>query len=103
MTTAILKDELEKQGFTVLNRPKIMRGFSPQVCLGSVEQAEILIAKRFLYIDEHRVDVRPYQDKGQFRQGLPSTVKRSVLGGVPENTTGEMIVHDLQKVQNFLR
>jgi len=101
MTTAILKDELEKQGFRVLNRPKIMRGFSPKVCLGSVEQAETLIAKRFLYIEEHRVDVRPYQDKEQFRRGLPSTVKRS---GVPENTTGEMIVHDLQrldvKVQN---
>jgi len=106
MTPGILKDKLEMQGLTVLNRPKIMRGFSPQVCLGSVEQAEMLIAKRFLYIDEHRVDVRPYQDREQLRQGLPSIVKRSVfLGGLPENTTSEMIMDDLQrldvKVLNF--
>merc|ERR550534_3058366 len=92
MTPEILKDKLEKQGLTVLNKPKIMRGFTPQVCLGSVEQADHLIAKRFLYIDDHRVDVRPYQDKEQLRQGLPSVVKRSVfLGGLPEDTTGEMI------------
>jgi len=106
MTSAILKAKLEEQGITVLNKPRIMRGFTPQVCLGSVEQAERLIATRFLYIDDHRVDVRPYQDREQLRQGLPSIVKRSVfLGGLPEDTTGEMIVQDLQrldvKVVNF--
>jgi len=106
MTPGMLKDKLEKQGLTVLNTPKIMRGFTPQVCLGSVEQAQNLIAQRFIFIDEHRVDVRPYQDREQLRQGLPSIVKRSVfLGGLPENTTGEMIVDDLQrldvKVVNF--
>jgi len=106
MSAQILKDKLEMQGLTVLNRPKIMRGFSPQVCLGSVEQAEMLIAKGFLYLDEHRVDVRPYQDREQLREGLPSIVKRSVfLGGLPEKTTGEMIINDLErldvKVLNF--
>jgi len=106
MTPEILKDKLEKLGLTVLNRPKMMRGFTPQVCLGSVEQALSLIEERFIYIDEHRVDVRPYQDREQLRQGLPNIVKRSVfLGGLPENTTGEMIVDDLQrldvKVVNF--
>jgi len=106
ITPQILKDKLEDQGLTVLNRPKIMRGFTPQVCLGSIEQAEKLIASRFLYIDEHRVDVRPYQDREQLRKGLPSVVKRSVfLGGLPESTTGEMIIDDLRrldvKVVNF--
>jgi len=106
MTSQMLKDKLEMLGLTVLNRPKIMRGFTPQVCLGSIEQAKILIAKRFLYIDDHLVDVRPYQDREEFRQDRSSTVKRSVfLGGLPENTTGEMIVYDLQrldvKVLNF--
>jgi len=106
MTSAILKAKLEEQGITVLNKPRIMRGFTPQVCVGSVEQAERLIAARFLYIDDFRVDVRPYQDREQLRQGLPSIVKRSVfLGGLPEDTTGEMIVEDLQrldvKVVNF--
>jgi len=106
MTSAILKAKLEEQGITVLNKPRIMRGFTPQVCIGSVEQAERLIATRFLNIDDHRVDVRPYQDREQLRQGLPSIVKRSVfLGGLPEDTTGEIIVEDLQrldvKVVNF--
>lgn len=106
MTPAILKAKLKEQDLTVLNTPRIMRGFTPQVCLGSVEEAEKMIAKRCIYIDNHRVDVRPFQDREQLRQGLPSIVKRSVfLGGLPENTTGEMIVADLQrldiKVANF--
>jgi len=106
ITPEILKAKLEDQGLTVLNRPKIMRGFTPQVCLGSIEQAEKLIASRFLYIDEHRVDVRPYQDREQLRKGLPSVVKRSIfLGGLPESTTGERIIDDLRrldvKVVNF--
>jgi len=106
MTSAILKAKLEEQGLTVLNKPRIMRGFTPQVCLGSVAEAEKLIATRFIYIDDDRVDVRPYQDREQLRQGLPSIVKRSVfLGGLPEKTTGDIIVRDLQrldvKVVNF--
>jgi len=99
MTPEILKDKLERQGLTVLNRPRIMRGFTPQVCLGSIEEAQELIARRFLFLDEYRVDVRPYQDKEQLRKGLPSVVKRSVfLGGLPENTTGEMITDDLKRL-----
>jgi len=101
ITPQILKDKLENQGLTVLNKPKIMRGFTPQVCLGSVEQAEKLIARRFVYIDEHRLDVRPYQDREQLRKGLPSVVKRSVfLGGLPEDTTGDMIIADLQRLED---
>jgi len=99
MTSAILKAKLEEQGLTVLNKPRIMRGFTPQVCLGSVAEAEKLIATRFIYIDDDRVDVRPYQDREQLRQGLPSIVKRSVfLGGLPEKTTGDIIVRDLQRL-----
>jgi len=106
MTSAILKAKLEEQGLTVLNKPRILRGYTPQVCLGSIAEAEKLIANRFLYLDDDRVDVRPYQDREQLRQGLPSIVKRSVfLGGLPENTTGEVIVRDLKrldvKVVNF--
>jgi len=106
MTSEILKAKLKEQGLTVLNKPRIMRGFTPQVCLGSVAEAEKLIATRFIHIDDDRVDVRPYQDREQLRQGLPSIVKRSVfLGGLPEKTTGDMIVRDLQrldvKVENF--
>jgi len=99
MTSAILKAKLEEQGLTVLNKPRIMRGFTRKVCLGSVAEAERLIATGFLYLDGHRVDVRPYQDREQLREGLQSVVKRSVfLGGLPEKTTGDMVVRDLQRL-----
>jgi hypothetical protein len=99
LTPSSLKAKLEEQGLTVLNKPRILRGFTPQVCLGTVEQAEMLIAQRYIYIDEQRVDVRPYQDRDHLRQVLPRVVKRSVfLGGLPENTTGNMIIKDLQRL-----
>jgi len=99
LTPEALKTKLEEQGFRVLNKPKIIRGFTPQVCLSSVEEAEKLIAQRAISIDGHRVDVRPYQDRDQLRNGLPNLAKRSVfLGGLPEDTTGEMIVSDLQRL-----
>jgi len=102
LTPTALKAKLEDLGLTVLNRPRILRGFTPQVCLGSVEEAERLIAQRYVFIDDQRVDVRPYQDRDQLRQAgvLPSVVKRSVfLGGLPEDTTGEMIIQDLQRLE----
>jgi len=99
ITSVILKAKLEEQGLTVLNKPRIMRGFCPEVCLGSVDQAKRLIAQRFLYIANYRLDVRPYQDKQELRQGLRGMVKRSVfLGGLPENTTGEMVITDLKRL-----
>jgi len=99
LTPEMLKTKLEEQGLTVLNKPRIMRGFTPQVCVGSVKEAKKLIEQRFIFIDEYRVDVRPYQDRDKLRKGLPSVVKRSVfLGGLSDNTTGEMIVADLLRL-----
>jgi len=101
LTPTALKEKLEEQGLTVLNEPRILRGFTPQVCLGTMKEAEMLIAKRYIFIDDQRVDVRPYQDRDQLRQAgvLPRIVKRSVfLGGLPENTTGNMIIKDLQRL-----
>jgi len=99
ITGETLKSKLEGQGLIVLNKPRVMRGFTPQVCLDSVKVAEKLINRRFIFIDDTRVDVRPYQDRDQLRKGLPSVVKRSVfLGGLPEGTTGEMIIEDLKRL-----
>jgi len=99
LTPELLKHKLQHQGLTVLNKPRIMRGFTPQVCLGSVEEAEKLISQRYIFIGDHRVDIRPYQDKDQLRQEFPSVIKRSVfLGGLPEATTVVMIVNDLRRL-----
>jgi hypothetical protein len=99
LTAEMLKTKLEEQGLTVLNKPRIMRGFTPQVCLGSVEEAGKLIAQGFISIDQYRVDVRPYKDREQLRKEFTSVAKHSVfLGGLPENTKGETIVSDLQRL-----
>jgi len=99
LTPEALNTKLEKLGLTILNKPRVMRGFTPQVCLGSVEEARRLISQGSICIDGHSVDVRPYKDKDLLRKGFPSVVKRSVfLGGLPENTTPEMIVSDLQRL-----
>jgi len=99
LTPQSLKAKLEEKGLTVLNKPRIMRGFTPKVCLGSVEEAKRLIAEKYIYIGDQRVDVRPYQDEDKLQQTFPSIVKRSVfLGGLPENTTGDMIMKDIQRL-----
>merc|ERR1719189_3493129 len=43
LTASLLRQKLAEQGYTVLNNPKIIRWFSPQVCLGSVEEAQKLV------------------------------------------------------------
>jgi len=99
LTAEDLKSKLEEQGFRIVNKPRVIRGFTPKVCLGSVEEAVRLVAQGSICIDGHSIDVRPYKDKDLLRKGMPSVVKRSVfLGGLPENTTAEMIVSDLQRL-----
>merc|ERR1719273_1351093 len=51
LTASILREKLAEQGYTVLNHPKILRWFSPQVCLGSVEEAQRLVEKGTIVID----------------------------------------------------
>jgi len=101
LTSQNLKRKLEELGFTVLNEPRVLRGFTPEVCLGSEEEVERLIAQRYIVLDNQLVDVdvQQYRDKGYLEQVLPSFVKRSViLRGLKENTTAEMIVKDIQKL-----
>jgi len=99
ITSASLKSSLEEKGMTILNKPRVLRGYSPQVCLGSVEEAQKLISVGYINIGDHRVTVRPFQDKDKLRHLPPRPSKRSVfLGGLPEGTTGQMIIHDLERL-----
>jgi len=98
-TSGLLKSKLEEKGLIVLNNPRIIRGYTPEVCLGSAEEAEKLIAGQHIYFGQHRVDVRVFRDKEQLRHVVPCAAKRSVfLGGLPEGTTGDMIISDLQRM-----
>jgi len=96
LTPMMLKTKLCELGLTVLNYPKVLRGFCPELCLGSIQETMEFIARRYIRIGDRRVDVRPYQREQQFRDGIPNASRRTVfLGGLSEKTTGQMIIDDL--------
>merc|ERR1719474_1255081 len=100
LTARLLRKKLAEQGYTVLNNPKIIRWFSPQVCLGSVEEAQRLVKKGTLIIDGSVIRVRPFEAfTRDNKKKLPDEVERSVfLGGLAAGTTAQMIHDDLEKV-----
>jgi len=100
LTARLLRKKLAEQGYTVLNNPKIIRWFSPQVCLGSVEEAQRLIKKGTLIIDGAVVRVRPFEAfTRDNKKKPPDEVERSVfLGGLTAGTTAQMIHDDLAKI-----
>jgi len=102
ITEATLRQKLAQQGYKVINKPKVLRGFTPQVCLASIEEAQKLIEKRNILIDGSLVDVRAYEAfaKGGIDESRPDEIKRSVfLGGLSKGTTSQMIKDDLQKME----
>jgi len=101
ITESNLRQKMAEQGYNVINKPKVLRGFTPQVCLGSVEEAQRLIKKGKIMIDDSQVDVRPYEEfvKDTPDKKLPDDIKRSVfLGGLPNGTTGKDIREELEKL-----
>jgi len=96
LTRSMLRQKLMEQGYTVLNRPKLHKWFSPQVCLGSVEEAQRLIQKGTIHIDGTVVKVRAFEP--HTHDMLPDEVERSVfLGGLPEGTTAKVIKDVLRR------
>jgi len=102
ITQTRLRLRMAEQGFEIINSPKVLRGFTPQVCLASVEQAQLLIEKGRISIDGTDVDVRPYRPYNvvsQWKKPPPDEVSRSVfLGGLKCGTTRHMIKDDLEKL-----
>jgi len=101
ITEFTLRQKLAQQGYNVINRPKVLRGFTPQVCMGSVEEAQELIAKGSILIDGSFVDVRAYGDYTtcDIERMRPEEIKRSVfLGGLSKGTTSQIIIDDLEKM-----
>jgi len=100
ITKQALQVRLAEQGFEVINSPKVLRGFTPQVCLATVEQAQQLVKKGRISIDGTDVDVRPYRPYNVVgRKQLPDAVSRSVfLGGLACGTTRHMIKEDVEKL-----
>merc|ERR1719189_2204950 len=97
LTEVTLRQRLAEQGYEVINKPKVLRGFTPQVCMASVEEAQKLIEKRNIIIDGTLVDVRAYEAFAKC--DVADESKRSVfLGGLSRGTTGQMIKDDLEKM-----
>merc|ERR1719204_1246370 len=65
VTVQILKTEIEKLGMKVTNRPLIKAGFIPKVTLASAKQAQQLVIKGTIEINEAVVSVRPYVSKNK--------------------------------------
>jgi len=100
VTTEILVDELTKKGFNVLNKPKIFRRFSPQVCLGSIEQAQNMLHLGTVSIYGCDVDVRPYKAHTQkeLNRQLNITNRSVFLGGVPSTMTVRILKTEIEKM-----
>jgi len=99
VTSEILVHELMKKGFNVLNKPKIFRRFSPQVCLGSIEQAQNMLRLGTVSIYGCDVDVRPYKAHTQKELNRQLNINnRSVfLGGVPSTMTVRILKSEIEK------
>jgi len=104
---ASLCQELSAKGFTVVNKPKVYGGFSPQVCLASADEAKRLKQEGPIMIGGMSVDVRSYEPcTKKNKEKLIDVGKRSVfLGGLRKGTTTQMIKKELQphalKIVNY--
>jgi len=101
ITEITLRHKLAQYGYKVINKPMLLRGFTPQVCMASVEEAQDLIQRGNILIDGSLVDVRAYDAfaMGGIDKNHPDKIKRSVfLGGLSKGTTSQMIKDDLRKM-----
>jgi len=92
-----LRQKLAELGYIVINKPRVLRGFCPEVCLRTVDEAQSLINKGKIMIDGWQVDVRQYQPLDHLKKKLSDDIKRSVfLGGLRSGTTGQIIKNELK-------
>jgi len=100
MTSSKLVEELGKQGYEVVNEPKIFRGFSPQVCLSKSAGAMEILKEGKITICGCEVDVRPYKavtKKMQDRQ-LEINKRTVFLGELPSSVTVQVLKASIEKL-----
>jgi len=96
-----LRNELAAQGYKVLRRPKILRGFAPEVMMRSVAEAKELVEKGTININGFTVEVRSFNsyNKRSKSRKIPNVEKRSVfLGGLPIGTKVQDIMETMKKL-----
>jgi len=101
ITERTLRLQMAAQGYKVLKRPKILRGFAPEVWMRSAEQAKELVARGTITIGGFQVEVRPYNSSTKLSElkKIPNVGKRSVsLGGLSFGTTVNNLKDALNKL-----
>jgi len=101
MTERTLRQHMSALGYKVLKRPKIIRGFAPEVLMRSVEEASELVERGVIMMDGFEVEVRPFNSlmKQSESKKLPNVGKRSVfLGGLSSSTTAKDIQDVMMKM-----
>lgn len=99
ITPAILLRELRQQGYMVVNEPTVFRGFSPQVCLSSAEEAMKMLQQGEIMIRGCTIDVRPYKasTKKERDRQLDTNNRSIFLGGLPSSVTLQIIKAEMDK------
>jgi len=101
MKERTLRMELAALGYKVLRRPKILRGFAPEVMMRSVAEAKALVAKGTINLNGFKVEVRSFNsyNKRSKSRKIPNVEKRSVfLGGLPIDTKVKDIFYLMKKL-----
>lgn len=101
MTERALRQQLSVLGYKVLKRPKILRGFAPEVLMRSVQEAKELVERGTILMNGVEVEVRPFNSmmKQSESRKIPNIKKRSVfLGGLSEGTTAKDIKNVFTKM-----
>jgi len=97
MTERSLRQQLAAKGYKVLKRPKILRGFAPEVLMRSAQEAKELVELGTIMIKGVKVEVRPFNPlmKQNESRKIPNIKKRSIsLSGLLSGTTAK----DIQEV-----
>jgi len=97
ITERSLRQQLAAKGYKVLKRPKILRGFAPEVLMRSAQEAKELVQLGTIIINGVEVEVRPFNPlmKESESRKIPNIEKRSIfLSGLSDGTTAK----DIQKV-----
>lgn len=101
MTERSLRQQLAVLGYKVLKRPKILRGFAPEVLMRSPQEAKELVERGTIMISGVEVEVRPFNSlmKQSESRKIPNIKKRSIfLGGLADGTTAKDIQDVLKKM-----
>jgi len=94
-----LRNKLSGLGCNLVNKLLRLHKSWPRVCLGSPEEAQLLLEKGKISINGHSVEVRPWHVVAEKkRERLADIARRSIfLGGLPFGLTCRTIRRELEK------